>query len=1387
MSLVAKLDLIQYSISYDLDGGDADNPSTYNVETETFTLNNPTKEGYTFAGWTGSNGSSLQTRVTIEKGSTENKSYVAHYSANEDTAYKVNHKYRKLDGSFETEIEELSGPTGETVYPAVKSKYGFKDPTVQELLILPDGSASIDYEYEREEYSLTIQNSEYVETEFTEDSYLYETMITLAAKDREHYDFVKWSNDNTDNPIIFSLTEDTTIGPIYQAKQYTVSFDAQGGVDVDSITKDYNTEIGNLPESTKVDYAFNGWWTQTSGGEKITSETLVTGNVTYYAHWLRSLSSATVVPISMDMIRGDVATIILEGVEEGYTFTSNDTDVVTVSDSGEVTAVGKGSTTITIEGKLSHETKTVTVTVSPIMYEIKYDAQGGTSVSNAYKEENTEHGALPQTTKTDYIFDGWWTQASGGTLLEANTLITESKTYYAHWSKSMSLAQVSPDSITLTRLQSQTITVTNVDEEYIFISSNENIATVNDGGVVTGVAKGSTTITIEGKTSHATKTVTVTVNPIVYTVIFDAQGGSNGTTVDKEENTAIGSLSESTKEGYIFAGWWTQTSGGEQITEETLVTGEKTYYAHWLKSMSLAQVSPDSITITRLQSQTITVTNVDEEYTFTSNNENIATVNDGGVVTGVTKGSTTITIEGKTSHATKTVTVTVNPIVYTVSFDSQGAGDIADRSVEENTAVGELPTPEKEHSSFDGWYTDTNWGTEVTASTIVSGNVTYYAKWIEDSMKTVFYIPGSCTFNGSKTLSQVGNITSSSSLGCVSTINPSGSDIDYTNVKYIDSQISLFSSANYGRDFELGFTIDGYVADNTLHNQATIVNSKLENSSEYYPGFVIRRKDSGNKVELTEKFGSDTAYSNLFTYEEGTQIRIARIDGKMYYAQDDSDWTLLQDINSYNKRFNLTTWFGAYSNESSMSATGAASSADRYFKGTLSNIYIKLENVNIYTVTFDAHEGTSSFSSKEVSDGGRIGELPSASKEGYSFAGWFTEPSDGRKINETETITGNVTFHAQYVEQHTVTFDGNGGTPSFASKVVGHGLAIGELPTATLEGYALEGWYTDNTWSTQVTESTIINNNETLIAKWRVADVVAKIGNSEFETFEAAVEAVPTTGEKTTIKVLEDIALTETVIIPATKNIELDLQSYTISNSEVLMFENSGTLHIKNGTLLSTAPESVHGFVITNKRYANLNITGGFLHATGTNVMENAGTVTITGGRIEANSQSAAINNNQYGVLNISGGQIIATGTTKGQAIYNNKGTLTISGDVYIENKSQASSGTGRAAVHNNDGTVTILGGTIVSKANSAVKNNATMVIGSNEDPLDITSPVFQGSIYGLEHVSGKNTTIYDGIFKGKTSGINSTTGITHDSNVDFNTTGTETIDTDTYHTAYLE
>lgn len=75
---------INYTITYSgLEGATVSgNPTTYNVETATFTLNNPTKTGYTFIGWTGSNGTSAQMVVSVEKGSTGNREYVAKWQIN---------------------------------------------------------------------------------------------------------------------------------------------------------------------------------------------------------------------------------------------------------------------------------------------------------------------------------------------------------------------------------------------------------------------------------------------------------------------------------------------------------------------------------------------------------------------------------------------------------------------------------------------------------------------------------------------------------------------------------------------------------------------------------------------------------------------------------------------------------------------------------------------------------------------------------------------------------------------------------------------------------------------------------------------------------------------------------------------------------------------------------------------------------------------------------------------------------------------------------------------------------------------------------------------------------------------------------------------------------
>ena len=88
-SYTANWSLITYDITYNLAGGTPGTgaPDTYNFETATFTLINPTRTGYTFAGWTGSNGNTPETTVTISQGSTGPLSYTAHWTANTYTVH----------------------------------------------------------------------------------------------------------------------------------------------------------------------------------------------------------------------------------------------------------------------------------------------------------------------------------------------------------------------------------------------------------------------------------------------------------------------------------------------------------------------------------------------------------------------------------------------------------------------------------------------------------------------------------------------------------------------------------------------------------------------------------------------------------------------------------------------------------------------------------------------------------------------------------------------------------------------------------------------------------------------------------------------------------------------------------------------------------------------------------------------------------------------------------------------------------------------------------------------------------------------------------------------------------------------------------------------------
>ena len=84
LTITAHWSLNTYSITYDLDGGTASgNPNFYTVESSTITLNPPTRTGYTFIGWSGTDLSgSDNLTVTIPAGSIGNRSYIAHWSLN---------------------------------------------------------------------------------------------------------------------------------------------------------------------------------------------------------------------------------------------------------------------------------------------------------------------------------------------------------------------------------------------------------------------------------------------------------------------------------------------------------------------------------------------------------------------------------------------------------------------------------------------------------------------------------------------------------------------------------------------------------------------------------------------------------------------------------------------------------------------------------------------------------------------------------------------------------------------------------------------------------------------------------------------------------------------------------------------------------------------------------------------------------------------------------------------------------------------------------------------------------------------------------------------------------------------------------------------------------
>lgn len=121
------------------------------------------------------------------------------------------------------------------------------------------------------------------------------TEITLTATPNAGYHFKEWqvmSGDVTVRDDKFTMPgSDVEVKAIFEEDapptpmEYTVTFDGNGGTpSVGSMTTT-KQKLTSLPDASRSKHSFNGWYTEKSGGTKITTDTVFSANTTVYAHW----------------------------------------------------------------------------------------------------------------------------------------------------------------------------------------------------------------------------------------------------------------------------------------------------------------------------------------------------------------------------------------------------------------------------------------------------------------------------------------------------------------------------------------------------------------------------------------------------------------------------------------------------------------------------------------------------------------------------------------------------------------------------------------------------------------------------------------------------------------------------------------------------------------------------------------------------------------------------------------------------------------------------------------------------------------------------------------------------------------------------------------------
>ncbi len=777
LTLYAKYKINTYNIEYNLDGGTLpeDNPSTYTVSDE-FTLNNPSKEGYTFIGWVGTDLTEETLNLQIKKGSVGDREYTACYAIKKSTLSIDPNGGTYLDNASVVTYEEDYG-TIRQIAESVKRGYSFirYDKTgggvfLNNTFTFNDEDATLTAAYEINTYNILYNEITEEERNLLNNPTTYNVETNTfklnnpdPRKD-EHgnnlLDFLGWNDGNGNTSINVTIEkgsiDDRTYTAVWGENQdsYLITYDLDGGAlelgKTNPTSYKRSTETFTLNNPSKEGYEFAGWsGTGITGTEEIVTISKGSAGVrNYVAHYTPITYNITYEGITTEErnLLNNPTTYNIES----ETITLNEPSTRKDEHGNNLEDFlgwndGNGNISINVsipKGSIGNRTYTAEWHENQDSYLITYDLDGGAlepgkTNPSSYKR-STATFTLNNPSKPGYAFAGW-----SGTEIDGTSLVvTISKgsagvrNYVAHYTPityNISYEGITTEERNL--LKNPTTYNVETDTFTLNIPSTRKDEHGNDSedflGWNDGNGNTSTNVSIpKGSIGNKTYTAVWHENQNDYSITYDLDGGAlePGKTNPNsyKRSTATFTLNNPSKPGYNFTGWSGTgiTGTSTEVTISKGSSGNRTYTANY-EAITYNITYSGITTEERDLLKNPTTYNVETD-TFTLNIpasrkdgqglnlEDFAGWNDGN-------GNISINVsipKGSIGNKTYTAEWHENQDSYPIAYDLDGGtlGEPNPSSYKRSTTTFTLNNPSKPGYTFAGWSGTGITGTSTTVT-----------------------------------------------------------------------------------------------------------------------------------------------------------------------------------------------------------------------------------------------------------------------------------------------------------------------------------------------------------------------------------------------------------------------------------------------------------------------------------------------------------------------------------------------------------------------------------------------------------------------------------------------------------------------------------------------